>query len=108
MREELAEMFAEIKTDLGDLSAKITLADGSEYDVIAPSIGLARSSSEQGESESPDAVIRMLYDDYVAAGIGIRDVVTLTDCCGQAHKLRIREVVNTGGIMRLMCEAVHG
>jgi hypothetical protein len=50
----------------------------------------------------------MLYDDYAAAGIGIRDVVTLTDCGGQAHKLRIREVVNTGGIMRLMCEAVHG
>ena len=76
--------------------------------MIAPSVGMARASSEQGESEMPDAVIRMLYADYDAAGIGLRDVVTLRDCCAVEHKLRIREAINTGGIMRLMCEAVHG
>ena len=108
MREELEEMFNEIAADLGDLGAVLITADGAKHSVIAPSVGMARASSEHGESDMPDAVIRMLFDDYEAAGIGIRDVVTLTDCCGQDHKLRIREVVNTGGIMRLMCEAVHG
>lgn len=108
MREELAEMFNEIAADLGDLGAVLITADGSELSVIAPSVGMARASSEQGESDMPDAVIRMMFDDYAAAGIGLRDVVTLRDCCAVEHKLRIREAVNTGGIMRLMCEAVHG
>ena len=108
MREELAEMFNEIAADLGDLGAVLITSDGKEHPVIAPSVGMARTSSEQGESEMPDAVIRMRYDDYDAAGIGLRDVVTLRDCCAVEHKLRIREAVNTGGIMRLMCEAVHG
>ena len=101
-------MFNEIAAELGDLGAVLITSDGKEHPVIAPSVGMARASSEQGESEMPDAVIRMRYDDYDAAGIGLRDVVTLRDCCAVEHKLRIREAVNTGGIMRLMCEAVHG
>ena len=108
MREELAEMFNEIAADLGDIGAVLITSDGKEHPVIAPSVGMARASSEQGESEMPDAVIRMLYNDYEAAGIGLRDVVTLRDCCAVEHKMRIREAINTGGIMRLMCEAVHG
>jgi hypothetical protein len=108
MREELAEMFAEIKTDLGDLSAKITLADGSEYDVIAPSSGTSRASSEQGEITIPYSVVRMLYSDYAASGIQLGDVVSLVDCFATEIKLRIREIVNSGGIMRLMCDSVYG
>ena len=108
MRDEITDLFNSVRSELGDVGAKIVLADGSEHDVLAPSAGLSRTSSEQGEGESPDAVIRMLYDDYAAAGIKMRDVVTLVDCCAVSTRLRIREIVNTGGIMRLLCEAVNG
>ncbi|GEM_PF-4898108 len=108
MQDTLKEMFADVKAELGDLTAKIRLADGTEHEVIAPSVGLSRASSEQGESDHPAAVIRMLYDDFDAAEIKLRDVVTLVDCWGNEERLRLREITNTGGIMTMMCEAVNG
>ena len=108
MKEDIKSAFVSIQEAFSDVGAIMTTADGIERPVIAPSVGMARASSEQGESDTPDAVIRMLWDDWNDAGIKLRDVVTLRDCCGEEHRLRIREAVNTGGIMRLMCEAVHG
>ncbi len=108
MREEINEMFTDLRDEFDDLRAIIRLADGSEHPVIAPSIGLSRSSSEQGESDHPDAVVRMLCDDFAEANIKLRDVVTLVDSWGNESRLRLREITNTGGIMRMLCEAVNG
>lgn len=108
MREELAEMFAEVRAEFADLSAKIILADGTEYGVLAPSSGTSRASSEQGEITIPYSVVRMLYSDYAASGIQLGDVVSLVDCFATELKLRIREIVNSGGIIRLMCDSVYG
>lgn len=108
MREELAEMFAEVRAEFADLSAKIILADGTEYGVLAPTSGTSRASSEQGEITIPYSVVRMLYSDYAASGIQLGDVVSLVDCFATEIKLRIREIVNSGGIIRLMCDSVYG
>ena len=60
------------------------------------------------ESDHPDAVVRMLCDDFAEANIKLRDVVTLVDSWGNESRLRLREITNTGGIMRMLCEAVNG
>lgn len=107
MREELAEMFAEIKSDLGELSAKITLADGSEYDVIAPSIGLARSNSEQGQSYDPIATLYIPAAADVDAKLWFGGIVKVL-YRGRESDWRIETVHNQAGLLRIDLKALHG
>jgi hypothetical protein len=87
----------------------ITLANGrTVIPCLCPSVELTRTNSEQGMSEMPSCIVRLLKSNEPETGLEQGKVITLTDSGSTAYRLRIHSRKYVAGILALLMVAENG
>lgn len=101
--------FTAVYNSIPETQATITLANGrTSIPCLCPSVELTRTSMDQGLSEMPSCIVRVLLSNEPATGLKQGEVITLTDYASNAYRLRINSRKIISGVLALLMVAENG